>query len=152
MGRLRAGRIILVAGERSRFFDVADVDDRDARHPAAGIHLRAAAHRMVQAVLGPLRMRLVAARHVLPLHRPARDLHRLRRIADIVDDQDVADEALHFGGDIGVVFVDIKTMHALAVGFHEGHKLGVCPVLDVIDTKAAIGVFLAPTTITALEL
>jgi hypothetical protein len=107
---------------------------------------------MVQAMLGPLGVRVVSARYILPFHRPARDLHRLGRIADIVDDQDVADEALHFGGDIGVVFVDIETMHALAVSFHEGHKLGVCPVVDVIDTKAAIGVFLAPTTITALEL
>src|SRR4029434_8974686 len=103
--------------------DVAHVDDRDARHPAAGIHLSPAPHRVVQAVLGPLRVRLVAARYVLSLHRPARDLHRLRRVADIVDDQNVADEALHFSRDIGVVLIHIETMHTLAVGFYEAQEL-----------------------------
>ena len=75
--------------------------------------------RMVQAVLGALRMRRIAAGDVLSLHPPARHFHRLGRIADVVDDQDVADEAFHLGRDIGVVLVDIETMHALAVGLHE---------------------------------
>ena len=40
---------------------------------------------VVQAMLGAPRVRLGAARYVLSLHRPARDLHRLGRIADVID-------------------------------------------------------------------
>ncbi len=86
-------------------------------------------------------MRLVAAHYVLSLHRPARDLHRPRWIADIIDDQNVADVAFHFRRDIGVFLVDIETMHTLAVRFYEAHKFGVGSVFNLMDAKAAVRVF-----------
>src|SRR5262245_66567729 len=95
--------------------NVGDVDDGDTRGPPSGIHLVAAAHGMMQAVLGPLRMRRLAGRGVLSRHPPARDLDRLRRTADVVDDENVTDEPVHLSRDIGVALVDIEAVHALAM-------------------------------------
>ncbi len=138
MGRLRTGRIELGVAQGARTADVGHVDDGDARRPAARIHLVAAAHGVMQAVLGRLRMRGLAAGDVLPLHPPARHLDRPRRIAEVVDDENVADEPFHLGRDVGVTLVDVETMHAFAVSPHEGHELGVGAILDVVDAEAGI--------------
>ena len=89
-------------------------------------------------------MRRLAAPDVLPVHPPARDLDRPRRIADVVDDEDVADKPLHLGRDIGVALIDVETVDALAVGLHEGHEPGIGRIRDVVDAKAGILEFVAP--------
>ena len=107
---------------------------------------------MVQAMLGASRVRLGAARYVLSLHRPARDLHRLGRIADVIDHQDVADVTLHLSRNIGVILVHIEPVYALAVSFDKAHELGIGPILDVINAEAAVGIVLEARTVAALEL
>ena len=141
MGRLGVRRIVFVARQRLRLGDVAHVDDADARHPAAREHLVAAAHGVMQAMLGTFRMRRIAVGDVLVLHAPAPDFSRLRRIADVVDHQDVADIALHLGRDVGVVLVEIEAVHALAVGLVERDELRVGLVLHVVDAEAAFRIF-----------
>jgi len=66
------------------------------------------------ALAGPAR--LFAGGDILPWHPPARDFPWVFRIAQIVDDQDVAEEALHLGGDVGVTLVHVEAMHADAAG------------------------------------
>jgi hypothetical protein len=88
-------------------------------------------------MLGALGVPRIPGRRVLVLHPPAPDLDRLRRIADVVDHQDVADKSFHLGRHIGVVLVDIEAMHALPMRLHESDELRIGLVLDVIDVKAA---------------
>ena len=78
---------------------------------------------------------------VLVLHAPAPDFNRLRRIADVIDHQDVSDIALHLGREVGVVLVEIEAMHALAVGLVEGDELRIGLVLHVVDAEAAFRIF-----------
>ncbi len=72
-----------------------------------------------------------------PGHPPARHLLRLRRIAHVVGDQDVADIALHLGRDVGVALVHIEAMHADAAGLVVRDLLRLRGVGDVVDLEAA---------------
>jgi hypothetical protein len=76
MSRFRPRRVVLVMTQGAGLANVGDVDDGDARGPAARIHLVAGTHGVMQAVLGPLRMRRLATPHILPVHPPARDFDR----------------------------------------------------------------------------
>jgi hypothetical protein len=46
-------------------------------------------------------------------------------IADVVDDEDIADETLHFGRDVCVVFIDIEAVNAARMRFHERDSFGL---------------------------
>jgi hypothetical protein len=117
---------------------IRDVDDRDAREPATREELVAAAHRVVEGVIAAARMRRLAAPRMLTRHPPARDLARLRRIPDVVDDQDVAHEARHFGRDIGIALVEVETVDAARMGLDERDQLGARRIGEVVDAKAAV--------------
>ena len=105
--------------------------------PAPGPHLVAKAQRVMQPVLPPRPARRLAARQMLPLHPPARHLGRVRRVADVVDDQDIADEAGHLGRDIGVVCVHIEAVHADPAGALKRDLPRPRLVGDVVKAKPA---------------
>ena len=87
--------------------------------------------------------RLLAAGEVLARHPPARHFLGLRRVADVVDHQDVADVAFHLGRDVGVVLVHVEAVHAAAVGAVMRDQLRLAAVGDVVELEAAfsIGIF-----------
>ena len=113
---------------------------RKPRVPAARPHLVAEAQRVMQPVLAAEPGRRLAARDVLARHPPARQLLRLRRVAHVVDDQDVADIAFHLGRDVGVALVHIEAMHADAAGLLVRDLLRLRRIGDVVDLEAAHGV------------
>src|SRR5215471_18076422 len=92
------------------------VDDPKAPMPAARPHLVAETQRMMQPVAPTGPGRRLAARDVLPGHPPARDFLWLSRLAQIVDDEDVADVSIHLGRDVGVALVHVEAVHADAAG------------------------------------
>src|SRR6478735_5943800 len=65
-------------------------------------------------------------------------------MADVVDDENVADKPLHLGGGIGVVFIEIETVDALAEGLHKRHEPGIGRIGDVVDAKPGILEFVTP--------
>ena len=85
--------MVVVGADRLRLADVGHVDDAHAAVPAAGVQPVADAQRVMQAMLAARPRRLLAAREVLPGYPPARHFLGLRRIADVVDDENVADVA-----------------------------------------------------------
>src|SRR5262249_18900254 len=100
-GCRKSGRMMLVA---AGFWlrHVGDIDHAEAAVPAARPHFIAEAQRMVQAVAAARPAWRLAAGEVLPGHPPAPDLLRLLWVGEIVDDEDVANIAVHLGGDVGV--------------------------------------------------
>ena len=92
----------------------------------------------MQAVLAPGPGRRLAARQMLPWHPPARNLRRLCRIADVVNDQDVADIAGHLGRDVGVIGIHVEAVHADAAGFLRADQLRFGPVGDVVNFEATL--------------
>ena len=93
---------------------------------------------MMQGMIAPLGMRGFARCLVLTRHPPARDLDRLRRASDVVDDQDIAGKTLHLGRDVGIVLVDIEAVCAARVSLDEADQLGLRLVADVVDAEAAV--------------
>ena len=138
--RLRKRRMVVVSRGRFRFCQIGHVDDAEAAVPAARPHLIAEAQRVVQPVplAGPAR--LFAGRDILPGHPPARDFARPFRIVQIVDHQDIADEALHLGGDVGVALVHVEAVHADAAGQLMMDQRRLCRIGDVVDAEAAIAI------------
>ena len=106
--------------------------------PAACPHLAAAAQRVVQALALARPGRRFTAREMLPRHPPARDFLRARRIAQVVDHQDVADITRHFGGDVGVALVHVEAVDADAAGLLVADQLGLRRVRDVVDLEPAV--------------
>ncbi len=95
---------------------------------------------MVQAIALARPGRLLAAGDVLARQPPARDLTRIGRIGKVVDDEDIADEPLHLGGDVGVVLVHVEAVHADAAGLHIGQQLRIGRIGDVPHPEPAIGI------------
>ena len=62
------------------------------------------------------------------------------RIAQVVDDQHVADKAVHLGRDVGVALVHVEAVHADAAGQLMVDQLGLRAVGDVKDAEAAAAV------------
>src|ERR1044072_1344750 len=83
-----------------------------------------------------------AARDVLPRHPTARPLSGSARIGCVVDDEDVADEALHLGRDVGIARIHRKTMDTDAAGLLIGDQLRPFRIGDVVDLESAIAVAL----------
>ena len=75
---------------------------------------------------------------MLARHPPARDFPWRARIGDVVDDEDVADESVHLGRDVGVAGIHREAVHADAAGLLIGDALGLCGVRNVIDLEAAV--------------
>src|SRR4029077_10108331 len=84
----------------------------------------------------------LAARDMLARHPPARDFSGPARIGDVVNDEDVADEAVHLGRDVGVASIHRETMHADAAGLLGGDQLRLRRVGYVVDLEAAVVVTL----------
>ena len=141
--RLGERRVIVVGADHLGVADVRDVEHADARVPDGRPQLVLVAQRMMKAVLVALPRRRFAAGDVLAGHPPARDLGGVRRILEIVDDEDVADEAFHLGGDVCVVLVHVEAVHAEAVRLHVTEQAGLILVGDVPDLEAAFGVGVA---------
>jgi hypothetical protein len=108
--------------------------------PDRGPELVADPQGVVQAVLVALPARRLAAGQVLARHPPTRHLFRSRRIANVVDHQDVADVALHLGRDVGVALVDVEAVDAEAEGLVVGDQLRPGLVGDVVDPEPAVGI------------
>src|SRR5690242_19582820 len=104
----------------------------------AGEELIAEAQRVVQAMAPALPGRLLAARGVLARHPPARDLRRLRRSADGVDDEDIADVALHLGRDVGVVLVHVEAVDAAAPGLLMFDELRLRAIGHIVELETAM--------------
>src|SRR5262249_4208105 len=131
------GRVIVVRADRARRADVGDVDHADARVPAASPESVAGAQRVMQAVAAPGPARLLAAGEMLPRQPPARDFLRPRRIAEVVDDEDVADVPGYLGRDVRVALVHVEAVHTDAAGLLERDELRLRPVRHVVDLEAA---------------
>src|SRR5262249_28321650 len=114
--RLRKQRMIIVSPGSFRPRQVGHVDDPKARVPAARPHLVTEAQRMVKAVPPARPGRCLATLYMLPRHPPGCDFLRPPRIAQIVDDEDIADVSFHPGRDVGVALVHVEAMHADAAG------------------------------------
>src|SRR5580765_4046777 len=106
---------------------------------------------MMQPMIGALRVWGLAAHDMLAIHPPSGDLGRFRRIANIVDDQNIADEPFHLCRDISVGLVDIEAMHALAVSLNESDQFGVRAIIDVVDTETTVVVAFALRAVATLE-
>ena len=117
--------------------DVLDVDDRHAPVPQARPEFVPIAQRVVQPGPAPGPGGGFAAGGVLPGYPPARDFLGPAGVAYIVDDQDVADVAGHFGRNIGVVLVHVEAVHAYAAGLLVDQQAGPGLVRDVVDLEAA---------------
>src|ERR1700746_1016799 len=84
--------------------------------PATRPHLVSETQRMMQAMTPARPARRLAAFDMLARHPPARDFLRPSRVAQIVDDEDVADVSFHLGRDVGVALVHVEALHADAAG------------------------------------
>src|SRR5262245_64219520 len=91
----------------------------------------------MQAVATPSPARLLAPGEMLPRQPPTGDFLRPRRIAEIVDDEDVADVPDHLGRDVRVALVHVEAVHADAAGLLERDELRIYPVRHVVDLEAA---------------
>ena len=140
MRRLGKWRVIVVFAKRARLANVGDVDDAQARVPAARPELIAEAQRMVQAVFAPDPGRLFAGRDMLARHPPARHFLGPRRIADVVDDEDVADVAFHLGRDVGAAAVHVEAMHTASPRALMLDQLRPPAIGDVVELEAAVRV------------
>ena len=98
---------------------------------------------MMKRMVAAFRVSGLATCRILARHPPARDLNRLRRIFDVVDDENVADETLHLGRDVGVVLVKVEAVDPSGMGSHERDQPGIGPVLDVVDAKSSVRIALA---------
>src|SRR5436190_14225190 len=87
--------------------------------------------------------RLLTTGDMLSRQPPARHFGWRRRIADVVYNEDVADVARHFSGDVSVVRIHIEPMHADAARFLERDQLRMSTVSDVVNTEAALIVRIA---------
>ena len=65
-------------------------------------------------------------------------------MADVVNDENIADKPLHLGGDIGVALIEIETVDAFAEGRHKRHEPGIGRIGDVVDAKPGILEFVTP--------
>ena len=115
-GQLAIEDINAAGGVNGRPLQIVHVDDMETAVPATRPHLAAEAQRMVQPMLPARPGRRLAARNVLPRHPPAPHFRRALGIGDVVDDQDVADIALHLGRDVGVALVHVEAVHTDAAG------------------------------------
>src|SRR5438270_123101 len=140
MRRLGKWRGIVVFAKRARLANVGDADDAQACGPAARPELIAGAQRVVQAGAPADPGGLLAARDMLARHPPARHFLRQRRIADGVDDQNVADVALYLGRDIGVAAVHIEAMHAASPRALMLDELRPPAIGGVVELEAAVRV------------
>ncbi len=87
--------------------------------------------------MAPRPGRRLAASGPLPRHPPAPDFLRLRRIVEVQDHHDVADVAVHLGGDVGVAPVEGEAVHARAAALPERDLARPARVGDVVDHEAA---------------
>ena len=133
-------RMIIVGADGARFRDIGDIDHTQPRLPAARPQLVALAQRVMQAVIHSRPGRLLAAGDMLARHPPARDLGRALRITQIVNDEDVAEIALHLGRDIGVALVHVEAVHADAARLlmHDQARLG--GIRDIPHLESAFGI------------
>ena len=136
MGRLRKQRMVIVAAGTFRPAEVGHVDDPEAAVPAARPHLVAESQRMVEPVPAAGPGRGLAALDMLPGHPPAGEFPRLARIAQIVDDEDVADIAFHLGRDVGVALIHVEAVHADPAGLLIADELRLRRFGDVVDLEA----------------
>src|SRR5262245_40985799 len=93
---------------------------------------------MMEPVLPARPARLFASLDMLPGDRPARHFRRALRVADVVDDENVADIALHLGRDVGVALVHVEAMHANAAGLVMHDLLWLGGIRYVPDLEAAV--------------
>ena len=108
--------------------------------PAAGPELVAEAQRMMQAVAPPDPRGFFTAGQMLARHPPARHFLGPRRIADVVDDEDVADVAFHLGRDVGVAAVHVEAMHTASPRALMLDQLRPLAIRDVVQLEAAVRV------------
>src|SRR5581483_7158101 len=107
----------------------------EATVPVAGVEPVAAAQRMVAAVRPAAPARGLAAGEMLARHPPLRDLLGPGRIREIEDDDDVADEPVLLGRDVGVAAVAIEAMRAARAVMADLARPGL--VRNVVDLDAA---------------
>ena len=135
VGRRDVGRAPVEPGDEARLAHVLDVEDHEAAVPVAHVEPVARADRVVAAVVAPRPGRRLPASGPLPRHPPAPDLLRPRRIVQIEDHHDVADVAVHLGGDVGVAPVEGEAVHARAAALPERDLARPARVGDVVDAR-----------------
>src|SRR5262249_10476782 len=138
MRRLRKQRMVIVRADSFRPRQIGDIDDPKARMPAARPHLVAEAQRMVKAVPPAGPGRRLATLDMLPRHPPACDFLRLPRLAQIVEDEDIAEVSFHLGRDVGGALVHVEAMHADAAGLLIADQLRPRGLGHVVDLEAAV--------------
>src|SRR5689334_10360518 len=82
--------------------------------------------------------RRLAGGDVLARHPPARDFAWVPWIRDVVGDEDVADEAVHLGRDVGVARIHREAMHADAAGLLMGDQSRLRRIADVVNLEATV--------------
>src|SRR5262249_37266233 len=97
MRGLRKGRMIVNAPRGLWWSQTAPVASAKPAMPAARPHFVAKAQGGVQPVPFASPRGCFPAGSMLSRHPPARDFHRFLWILQIVDDEDIADEAFHLG-------------------------------------------------------
>src|SRR3954452_4599780 len=112
MRRPRKRRAPIEAGNEFRFAHVLDVENHEAAVPVTDIKPVAGADRMVTALIGPLPVRLLAARRPLSRHPPAPDFLGLFRIFEVDDLHDIAAIALELRRAVDIAAVEGETVHA----------------------------------------
>ena len=137
VGGRDVGRAPVEPGDEARLAHVLDVEDHEAAVPVAHVEPVARADRMVAAVMPPRPARGLPAPGPLPRHPPAPDLPGPRRIVQIQDHHDIADVAVHLGGDVGVAPVEGEAVHPRAATFPERDLARPARVGDVVDHEAA---------------
>src|ERR1043165_5671417 len=86
---------------------------------------------------------LPPAGRVLPGQPPAGDLFGPGRVAQVVDDEDIADIARHLGGDVGVALVYIEAVHPASTGFLKMNQPWLAAVGNIENPEpaAVVGLF-----------
>ena len=106
--------------------------------PAARPHLVAETQRVMQPMaLARPGWFLAAGNDVVPASTSVKPPRALR-IAQIIGHEDVADEAVHLRGDVGVTSVHIEAVHANAAGQLMVDQGRLCGIGHVVDPEPAI--------------
>src|SRR5262249_44584651 len=125
------------AGNVAGLREVLDVENDEAAVPVADVEPVAGADRVMAAVLPPRPRGGLAAGGPLPRHPPAADFLRPTRIGQIEDQHDVANVAVHLGGEVGVAAVEGEPMHTGAAAPPERDLARTARRRDVVDAEPA---------------